>query len=224
MVKIDRGKGYPKMLAKTSSEFKRRISGMTTKEAYEFYVKNKKREGFKYKTDETRRRFKKINYGRCSFCTKIISEFDDEMTVEHIKIKRDYPSKIFEWTNMLCACRTCNNKRGTRAFDSAKYLDPTKIEDIDKYFSYRLSGEIVPNDRLSDEEKGKAQYMIDMYKLNRRTLINERRKFMEDLMQDEAFYNLLKKKENENAHIIFLSLFTYYKKQRTASYNQIFGA
>lgn len=34
--------------------------------------------------------------GRCSFCTKRITDFNSEMTVEHIQTKVSTPSKIFE--------------------------------------------------------------------------------------------------------------------------------
>lgn len=209
MVKLNRGSKTLTNLSKTSRKFKKAIQGLNVRQAYDFYLKNQNH--YRYNTQETKQEFKKINQGRCSFCTKHILEFDKEMTVEHIRIKRDYPKKIFVWTNLLCSCHTCNTQRGVKPFDKNKYLDPTKVEDIEKYFTYELDGEILPSYQLTEEEKEKAQYMIELYDLNRPTLKCERRKFMKDLMSNDEFYNCLKQMGNNSPNIIFLSLFTYYK-------------
>jgi len=199
-------------LSKTNREFKAAIAGMQVKDAYKFYNANKKI--YCYNTEETKRHFRKMNHERCSFCTKLIQDFEDEMTVEHIKIKRDYPQKIFQWSNLLCACRTCNTKRSTRTHDPQKYLDPTKISDIEKYFCYKLDGTIAVNEDLDSEERKKAEYMISLYRLDREGLACKRREFMQDLMSDDAFYESLKMKDASSQNIIFLSVFAYYRRCR----------
>lgn len=216
MIKINRT-NTPKTLSKTNKEFKAAIADMSVKDAYDFYLKHKRT--YRYNTEETKRHFRKMNHERCSFCTRLIQDFDDEMTVEHIRIKRDYPQLIFQWSNLLCACKTCNTKRSTRTHYPEKYLDPTKIDDIEKYFCYQLDGMIVVNEDLNSEEKEKADYMIKMYRLNREGLVCKRREFMRDLMSDDDFYEKLKNKDESSQNIIFLSVFAYYKKQMTTSYN-----
>ncbi len=207
----------PKELSKTNREFKAAIKDMSTKQAYDFYKANENK--FCYNTVETKRLFRKMNHERCSFCTRLIQEFNKEMTVEHIKIKRDYPQKIFQWSNLLCACKTCNTQRGTRKYDARKYMDPTKIKDIEKYFWYKADGEIAVCANLDEDEKKKADYMINLYSLNREELVCKRREFIRDLMSDDDFYEILKKKDESSQNIIFLSVFAYYKKQEVASYN-----
>ena len=209
MIKINRTY-TPKALSKTNKEFKLAIAGMSTKDAYDFYNAHKK--VYYYNTAETKRHFKKMNHERCSFCTKFIQDFEDEMTVEHIRTKRRYPQMIFQWSNLLCACRTCNTKRSTRAHDSRKYLDPAKIVDIERYFSYKLDGTIAAGRELDSAEKEKAEYMIELYRLNREGLVCKRREFMRDLMSEDGFYEELKKMDASSQNIIFLSVFAYYRR------------
>ncbi len=204
MIKIKRTYS-PKALSKTNRDFKSAIANMSVREAYDFYKEHRKK--YCYNTAETKHHFRKMNHERCSFCTQFIQDFDDAMTVEHIKTKRDFPQKIFQWSNMLCACSTCNTKRGTRSHYPRKYLDPTKITDIEKYFCYKIDGTIVANNTLSNDDIAKAEYMIDLYKLNRKNLVCNRRKFMTDLMSDDKFYEKLNLMEESSQNIIFLSVF-----------------
>lgn len=211
MIKIDR-KEAPPELSKTNWSFQAAIAGMSAKDAYDFYKKHKNT--YHYKTDETKQRFREMNHERCSFCTKVISEFDDEMTVEHIQIKRDHPRLIFQWSNMLCACRTCNTKRSTRPYVPEKYLDPTKLADIETYFSYQLDGTMAVNEDLDSEDQEKAEYMIKLYSLNRKALVCKRREFLRKLMSEDNFYKDLGKMDLSSDHIIFLSVFAYYRRCR----------
>ena len=214
MVSLKRTK-EPRELSQTDREFQDAIAGMSTKEAYEFYKKNERR--YRYNTKEVKEIFRKMNHGRCSFCTKCISDFEDKMTVEHVQIKRDYPQKIFQWSNLLCACNICNNKRGTAPYQEQSYLDPTGVPDIERYFSYKTDGNIIPGEELDLEEQQKADYMIKLYKLYRRELVCERRAFLQDLMEDDEYFEILSKKKNSSQSIVFLSVFTYYRRKKAGS-------
>ena len=161
-----------------------------------------------------------MNYEKCSFCTKHISDFDDEMTVEHIKTKKDYPKYIYQWSNLLCACKTCNTKRSTKKYIKKKYLDPSKIDNIEEYFCYKLDGKIDVNKELDIESQEKANYMIELYKLNREELVCKRREFLKDLMEDDDYFEILKNKNFNSQNIIFLSVFTYYSKRYEENYGK----
>lgn len=211
MFSINRGSDDPQKLKKINDIFIGEIKNLDKEKAYEHYKKHKGK--FKYNTLETKKKFREMNFERCSFCTKYISEFDDEMTVEHIKLKSEYPEKIFNWDNLLCACKTCNTKRSTNLCDDNLYLDPTKIENIEKYFKFKLDGKIEPSKSLAEKEIEKSNYMIELYKLNRKGLVCSRRKFFNDLIEDDEFYEILKNRDNFNQNIIFLALFTYYKRR-----------
>lgn len=210
MVKLVRPRKVPEGLKRTNKDFLECIKGMTREEAYRFYDEHKQK--YKYNTKETKEIFEKMNQKRCSFCTQYISEFEKKMTVEHIELKSVNPKKIFQWNNLLCSCGVCNSSRSTNKYKKEMYLDPTKVKGIETYFRYKLDGSIVVNENLTLEEQEKAKYMIQQYKLDRDALNVERRQFLED-MTDPEFYQILKKKDNSNPHIIFLSVFTYYKER-----------
>lgn len=201
---------HPAELKGTDTQFKSEINGLNTKEAYEHYKKNKNR--LKYNTKETKNLFNKMNFGRCTFCSQIINDFNDAMTIEHIKLKSTYPGKIYEWNNLLCSCKTCNTKRSTNECVDNLYLDPTKFTCIENYFKFEFDGEIKPNDGLSQDDLVRAKYMIELYKLNRDDLIYDRRQFFIDLLDDE-FYDCINNLGSCSKYIIFLGLFTYYKKE-----------
>lgn len=208
---IHRDKEVLPKLSETSKQFKEEIKGMSRHDAYKHF--DQRKGTLKYNTEETKIEFKKMNYERCSFCTGIIKEFMREMTVEHIELKNSVPSKIYEWSNMLCSCKACNTKRGIKKYKGDKYLNPTIIVDIDKYFKFYADGTVSASEKLTEEEKNAADYMIDLYELNRETLIYERRLFFNDL-QDEDFFRGLLKKDLCSRRIIYRSVFTYYKKRR----------
>ena len=208
---IQRRKSSLDNLKKTNEEFNLLIKGKSTTDAYQIYKNNKDK--YKYNTDETKDEFFAMTGGRCSFCTKIISDFNSEMTVEHIQTKVSMPSKIFEWDNLLCACRTCNTKRNTKPYDKEKYLDPTKVQDISKYFEFSMDGTIKIAECLTEYEKEKAVYMKDMYQLDRRDLNVARKEFLKQLVNDDEYYEILKNDDKSSARIIFLAVFTYYKRR-----------
>lgn len=208
---IQRRKVLLKDLKKTKDEFDELIKDMTVDEAYQFY--NDKKWKYKYNTPETKEEFFKMTGGRCSFCTRRIMDFNSEMTVEHIQTKVSTPSKIFEWNNLLCSCRTCNSKRNDEPYDKDNYLDPTKVEDISRYFEFKMDGTINIAKGLTKSEEEKADYMIKLYKLNRPDLEDDRRDFFRDIVNDDRYYDILKNSDKSSARIIFLSIFTYYKRR-----------
>lgn len=209
MFSVTRG-AHPAELKNTDTQFKKEINGLNTKDAYKHYKKSKNR--LKYNTKETKTLFDKMNFRRCTFCGQPIEDFNKNMTIEHIKLKSTFPEKIYEWNNLLCSCKTCNTERSTNECDDNLYLDPTKITCIEKYFKFELNGEIKPNDGLGKDDLARADYMIELYKLNRDDLVYDRKEFFMDLL-DDVFYDWIDKHDKFCRHIIFLGLFTYYKKE-----------
>ncbi len=211
MNSIARRKKAPAGLDRTDREFNERIAGMSREAAYKFFLAN---EGnFRYNTEETKAEFAQMNYKRCAFCTQRIQNFSTEMTVEHIELKRDCPGKIFRWDNLLCACKTCNTKRSTKKYDGGKYLDPTRFSDMERYFKFCMDGTIAAADGLTDKERECAEYMVDMYRLDREELNADRREFLLDLLDDDYFHRLeTRGKQSRDIH--FLAVFTYYKRRK----------
>ncbi len=196
-------------LEKTNQKFLSEIQGMSPDQAYEHW--KAKKNIYQYNTKETKDAFAKMTQKRCSFCTRRIADYTAAMTVEHIETKRDCPKKIFQWDNLLCSCSTCNIKRSTKKYVKDMYLDPAKTKNIERYFCFEPDGTITPDESLTDAETEQANYMIGMYRLDRDDLNIERRAFFTSLLDDE-YYNILAKKDKASQDIIFLSVFTYYKK------------
>ncbi len=93
----------------------------------------------------------------------------------------------------MCACRTCNTKRNDKLYDKNKYLDPTKVKDISKYFEFKMDGTIKIAKGLTKLEEEKAVYMRDMYGLDRNDLNTDRKDFLRQLVNDDQYYDILKK-------------------------------
>ncbi|WP_052427414.1 HNH endonuclease [Neobacillus niacini] len=55
------------------------------------------------------------------YCQRCLIKFGiietANMTVHHIKNRRDYPELIFDESNLCCLCRTCNSQLGTKELD-----------------------------------------------------------------------------------------------------------
>lgn len=207
---IAREKTQLRGLSETDRQFKEKVKGKTPVQAYRFFQRHQG--AYQYNTAETKEAFARMNHKRCSFCTKRISEFNTEMTVEHIETKSSCPQKIFQWDNLLCSCRTCNTKRGRKKYRADAYLDPSKVSDIERYFCFHADGTISVSKTLSREEAGKAKYMIQPYRLDREELNAQRREFFNSLLDDELF-QILKKRSEESQDIHYLSVFTYYKRR-----------
>lgn len=121
MIKIQRA-SCPKCLSKPSSEF----------------VKSD------YNKAEVKSALKDMQYGKCCYCERKLTHLaSTERAVDHYKPKIEFKDEnenilwhlANKWENLLCACSSCNSKKGSQSpFDSItgerKIIDPS-CEDID---------------------------------------------------------------------------------------------
>lgn len=134
--------------------------------------------------------------GLCIYCqqsfnnaliNKNLSEFSH---IEHIKPKarKRYPENTFNQNNLALSCNgfDCNilvnetenefcGHNKDQKYDKNLFLNPIEVEDIEKYFSYKINGEIQISDKLEKKEEKKADYMIKILDLNNETLVDMRR-------------------------------------------------
>ena len=115
--------------------------------------------------------------GLCVYCqqelnrnNKILSNYAH---LEHLRPKEIYPGLSLDYLNLTVSCNGfdcmqfstkkefCGHKKGNE-FDDDKFLNPAEIKDIEKYFVYTPNGNIKPASDLSDVEKEKAEYMINL--------------------------------------------------------------
>ena len=131
---------------------------------------------------------------RCGYCEDSVGD-----EVEHIEPKDLYPEKVFVWENYLLACGPCNrgknnrfsvirngrledvNRRrgspvrrprsGAPAPINPRDEDPLEFLDLEIVDTFRF----LPREDLSDVDELRAEYTIDVLKLNRDVLLEARR-------------------------------------------------
>lgn len=165
--------------------------------------------------------------GLCIYCQQsLINAFPEILFsniahIEHLKPKTrgKYPQETFNQKNLTLSCNgfDCKNEKGTSEFcghnkleeyNSLYFINPVEIEDTEKYFEYTFEGEIYPAELLSEKEKKKAEYMINVLDLKNSVLTDMRKdnytdiitihKDEIDLFLDEnvenlpSFYSMLK--------------------------------
>jgi uncharacterized protein (TIGR02646 family) len=176
----------PQDLINNDAYFTNKIQGLSTINAYEYYKKNKNKKSLQYKTSDVISLFYDMTNSRCALCTKLVSEFSGEITIEHIQLKSIAPDKILKWDNLLPACRTCNTTRSTNPYSPLEYIDPTKTDLLD-YFELKIDGKLKIKESLSKDKQKSAMYMIELYKLNREELRTIREKIIMEYFINNEF-------------------------------------
>ncbi|MCY4415778.1 MAG: HNH endonuclease [Chloroflexi bacterium] len=96
-------------------------------------------------------------------------------TVDHFFPRNGFNEKMFDWANMIYACKRCNDaKNDARVEDALKedaksYVNP-RAADAGKYFSYSVDRKVlrmIPNMELKErQEREKAERTILDFGLN----------------------------------------------------------
>ncbi|MCB5359265.1 retron system putative HNH endonuclease [Vibrio lentus] len=130
--------------------------------------------------------------------------------IEHVKPKSEYPQRTFDYDNLLiCALDDLDLQKfgqnffidnrpeddhshrrwfgapakGNR-YDAALFISPFEV-DCQRYFLYfEESGEINPAQTLSEGDRLRVEYTINLLNLNHPYLKNQRRKRMEEVLED----------------------------------------
>lgn len=130
---------------------------------------------------------------RCGYCEDSVGD-----EVEHIQPKDLYPERVFIWENYLLSCGPCNGGKNNRfavivngqLFDVTRRpkarvsrprrgppapIDPRKENPLE-FLELEIVDTFVflPRDGLSQIDKIRAQYSIDVLKLNRDVLLKAR--------------------------------------------------
>lgn len=97
-------------------------------------------------------------HNNCGYCGEAIPTLQDEQVgkgdVEHFLPKSIYPEQVYEWTNYIWSCKSCNQQKShkeTKKSYSRNYLNPCCKEDcanlvfIEDTGRYELS-DVVSND------------------------------------------------------------------------------
>ena len=103
--------------------------------------------------------------GICGYC-----EERDRGEVDHFKPKSKFPELVYEWTNWVFACHTCNSIYKREKWPQPGYIDPCTAlhhERPERVFDFDThDGSIVVRQGLNEEIRSRAQQTIDDLGLN----------------------------------------------------------
>jgi uncharacterized protein (TIGR02646 family) len=101
----------------------------------------------------------RVFFQLCAYCEELCKG-----EVEHFRPKSRFPERVYEWSNWVLACHTCNQAK-LEKWPSGGYVDPcakTAAARPEEYFRFDTkTGEILPKRGLSPTRRKKAQRMID---------------------------------------------------------------
>jgi len=125
----------------------------------------------------------------CSFCDQFPMQAQSRVTIEHFRPKAmgAFPELAFEWTNLFYCCDRCQQKSGSKAFVEGTLKPDEREYEFNNYFTYNvLTGEIELNPFASQEDKKKAQRLLDRYDLNEEPLVNARKnRYVDTILLEE---------------------------------------
>ncbi|MCK5716870.1 MAG: TIGR02646 family protein [Thiomargarita sp.] len=122
----------------------------------------------------------------CAYCEKKIDETADRSNIDHFKTRNLFPNLTLDYNNLLVSCNIhgrCSNykDKNIKLDDYNKILHPV-LDNPHNFFNYLLTGEIYSKNNLSLSDKERAELTIDLFQLNHRGLIEERKKISKQLI------------------------------------------
>lgn len=108
----------------------------------------------------------------CAYCEKEIDDDPKNANIDHFKTRNLFPQLTLDYSNLLVSCNSrdrCSDYKDKYVQNQGEYqniINPVE-ENPNEYFDYLTTGEIVANN-------DKAEFTIDIFKLNHKTL-NEQR-------------------------------------------------
>lgn len=122
----------------------------------------------------------------CAYCEKEIDTESKNSNINHFKTRHLYPNETLEYRNLLVSCNSkisCShikdNYRLTKE-DYTKIINPI-YENPNNYFEYGFAGDILIKNDLSKEQQVKAEFSIEIFNLNHKSLIDSRKIIAESL-------------------------------------------
>jgi uncharacterized protein (TIGR02646 family) len=131
-------------------------------------IHKKARKGH-WATDNARKVLKtplaKMSHGKCAYCEYRCGR-GSGLEIEHYVARHEDPDRAFEWTNLLPACRLCNNAKQNQVHGGL-LLKPDE-EDPEPFFLLQsATGMLTPNPELRADQQERAAATIKLCDLNR---------------------------------------------------------
>jgi uncharacterized protein (TIGR02646 family) len=99
----------------------------------------------------------------CSYCERQVAA---SLAVEHVIPKSLYPQLEKEWDNFLLGCTNCNSLKGDRVVEIKNFIWPDRDNTL-LALVYSKGGFVRLADNLNNEQKTKAQALLDLVGLQR---------------------------------------------------------
>lgn len=115
----------------------------------------------------------------CAYCEKEIEADGDNSNTDHFKTRSLFPRNTLDYNNLLVSCKSkfhCESIKdnfGLTCVDYEKIINPV-FENPDIFFDYGIDGDILVKDGLSNRDKGKAEFTIEVFELNNLSLKKDR--------------------------------------------------
>lgn len=77
------------------------------------------------------------SHGKCAYCECELSTESKYVEVEHYLNKKQYPTKVVEWENLLPSCKRCNGSKGKHDTAAEPILNPYE-DDPRQHLAFRL--------------------------------------------------------------------------------------
>ena len=122
----------------------------------------------------------------CVYCEQEIESDGNHSNTDHFKIRDLFPRDTLAYDNLLVSCKNrshCENKKdnfGLNCTDYNKIINPV-IENPNNFFDYGISGDILVKDGLSNTDKEKAKFTIEVFELNHISLQEARKNIVQIL-------------------------------------------
>lgn len=131
----------------------------------------------------------------CAYTEIALASFAHGCHIEHIEPKGINPARTFDYHNMVVSTldsgslpRFSKQDRfgghfKQETYDPSLFISPLQ-PGAAKYFDYLSNGRVVPTSALNRTETSRADYTIRLLNLNAPYLVNERRRWLEEIEQE----------------------------------------
>lgn len=161
------------------------------------YIDNSKYNS-RYKTSDIKDKLNSLYHHKCAYC----EDHAEQTHVDHYRPKKDYYWLAYSWDNLICSCPTCNLFKTNDFVIKGKKVIPPKdsdnLSDINIWSSQKYDRQEKPmllnpeRDNLNDvflfdmeghirgNNNSRADYTIATCHLDRKELVDARRKIVDD--------------------------------------------
>jgi len=122
---------------------------------------------------------KEEQFSLCAYCEKEIDETSKKLNIDHFKTRNLFPKLTLDYNNLLVSCNSpgrCSDYKDKNIglADYNKIINPV-LDNPNDFFNYHLTGEIYPKLNLSPSDKERAESTLELFQLNHRGLVEERK-------------------------------------------------